>query len=174
MLRSGSIVLAPLTEADSETLFKWINDRDLVVLSAPYKPVSESQHNAWFQSVLKRPDAYIFGIRTVDESQLVGSCQLHSISQVHRSAELQIRIGDSASRGRGYGTDAVRALQQFAFSDLDLHRIQLSVFATNAAAVHVYEKTGFKKEARMREAAFIEGRFIDVLVMGILRTDWRG
>jgi len=46
--------LAPLTDADSEQLFDWINDRDLVVLSAPFRPVHRPDHDAWFRDIRSR------------------------------------------------------------------------------------------------------------------------
>ena len=97
--------------------------------------------------------------------KLIGTCQLHSISAVHRHAELQIRIGDVKQRGHGYGTDAVQLLLKFGFDDLNLHRIFLHVFADNKAAVRTYEKCGFKREGILRHAAHIDGRYVDDVLM---------
>ena len=134
MLKAEHVALTPLTLADLPILFEWINDRELVLFNAPYKPVSETQHRAWFEDIQQRDDVVIFGIRLLETDKLIGSCQLHNISYVHRSAELQIRLGDAAERGRGYGTEAVRLLLKFGFQDLNLQRIYLHVFSTNAAA----------------------------------------
>jgi RimJ/RimL family protein N-acetyltransferase len=84
---------------------------------------------------------------------------------VHRSAELQIRIGDASARGRGLGSEAVRLLVEFGFRDLNLHRIWLRVFRSNTRALRTYAAAGFVKEGIMRDAAFIDGRFVDVVVM---------
>jgi RimJ/RimL family protein N-acetyltransferase len=174
MLKATDIKLAPLTMADAPQLYEWINERDQVLFNAPYKPVSEPQHAEWLTSITTRRDAVIFGIRTKDHDALVGSCQLHSINTVHRSAELQIRIGETAARGKGYGKNAVKLLLRFAFSDLNLHRVFVHVFADNAPAIRLYESTGFKKEGVLREAAFIDGKYVDVLVMGVLETEHDG
>ena len=98
------------------------------------------------------------------------NCQLRSIDSEHRNAELQIRIGERAAWGRGYGTDAVRLLVRHAFDDLDLHRVHLHVFATNDRAVRAYEKAGFQPEGRLRDGALIDGGYVDVLVMATLRS----
>jgi len=87
-------------------------------------------------------------------------------------AELQIRIGDAADRGRGVGSEAVGLLLRFAFDDLNLQRVQLHVFADNAAAIRVYEKAGFVREGVLRQAAHIGGKYVDVVLMGILREDY--
>jgi RimJ/RimL family protein N-acetyltransferase len=173
MLLSTRIALTPLRESDLPLLFRWINDRELVTLNAPYKPVSEQQHRAWFEDIQKRRDTRIFAIRLLENDVLVGTCQLHTIDLVHRAAELQIRIGDGQHRGRGIGTEAVRLLLGFAFEDLDLHRVYLHVFASNQPALRLYEKVGFRREGVLREAAHIEGKYVDVVVMGILRSEVR-
>lgn len=174
MLKSAHLVLTPPTVTDLPIMFDWINDREQVLFNAPYKPVTEEQHKAWFESLQQRDDIVIFGIRLLESNKLIGSCQLHSINHVHRSTELQIRIGEPTQRGQGYGTEAVRLLLDFAFKDLNLHRVYLHVFSTNPAALRMYEKTGFVREGLLRKAAHIDGAYVDVVVMGILREEHAG
>lgn len=171
MLGSERIFLAPLRPDDSSVLLRWINDRELVLTSAPFKPVHEPQHRAWFEAVQQRSDGVIFGIRLRDGDALIGYCQLQAIHPVHRTAELQIRIGERAHQGQGLGAEAVRLLVEFGLSDLNLERISLHVLATNARALRLYERVGFVKEGTLREAAWIGGRRVDVIVMGLLRHE---
>lgn len=171
---AARVELAPLRDSDSPVLFEWINDRALVTLSAPFCPVAREAHDAWFDEVRRRPDLRIFGIRLREDDRLVGSCQLHSIHPVHRSAELQIRLGDPEARGQGLGTEAVRLLVAFGFDELDLHRIALHVLETNDRARRLYERTGFRTEGTLREAARIEDEWVNVVVMALLRSDYGG
>jgi RimJ/RimL family protein N-acetyltransferase len=146
--------LAPLRDEDSDRLFAWINDRELVVRSAPFRPVERSDHDAWFAAVRRRDDVRIFAIRVGDE--LIGSCQLHSFDG--GSAELQIRIGERDRQGRGYGREAVELLLRHAFAELGLRQVTLHVFASNAPALAVYRKAGFREVDGPREEVEIEGR----------------
>ena len=168
--QQGVRLRAPLA-GDSDRLFRWINDRELVVLNAPFRRVERSQHDAWFAGVLVgAPDRHFFIIeRTLDQS-VIGSCQLLNIHSLYRSAELQIRIGERDAQGRGHGTEAVRLLSAFGFRELGLHRIGLQVFVTNGRAIRAYEKAGFAQEGRLREAACIDGEYVDVVCMGILNS----
>lgn len=155
-------------------MFDWINDRAQVLFNAPYKPVSLAQHEDWFTAIQRRDDVVIFGIRLLESDKLIGSCQLHNINMVHRFAELQIRLGNVAERGKGLGTEALRLLLDFAFKDLNLHRVYLHVFGTNAAAIKMYEKVGFVREGVLSQAAYIDGEYLDVCVMGVLREEDAG
>lgn len=172
MLQGKNIRLAPLREADSETLFSWINDRALTVFSAVYHPVDDVSHAGWFRAVTQKPSVAIFAIRRVSDDALVGTCQLHSIHAVFRSAELQIRIGSSTDQGRGHGTEAVRLLLAHAFRDLNLQRVDLHVFAGNTRAIKTYTKCGFQHEGVKRRAAWIDNAWHDLVIMSILREEW--
>ena len=167
-VEGARIRLSPIRANDAPALFRWINDRELVVFNAGFHPVHASQHAAWMRSIAGKTDLIVFAIRKKRGDALIGVCQLHTISAVHRSAELQIRIGDAASRGRGYGVEAVRLLVEFAFRDLNLHRVWLRVFGTNTPALKTYSAAGFAREGVMRDAAFIDGRYVDVVIMGIV------
>jgi RimJ/RimL family protein N-acetyltransferase len=170
VLRGERIILTPLRDEDSRILFEWINEREDVLLSAPYKPVHAADHREWFEGIRGRPDVAIFGIRLLDGDRLIGSCQLHGIDLRARSAELQIRIGDPDARGQGYGSDALGLLLRHGFDDLNLHRIWLRVFASNERAIRAYAGAGFVEEGRLRDAAYVDGEFVDVVVMARLRT----
>jgi len=174
MLKGKHIVLAPLVAADLPVMFRWINEREQVLFNAPYRPVSEAEHATWFETIQRQMNTVIFGIRLLKGDILIGSCQLHGINPVHRTAELQIRLGEARERGRGYGTEAVRLLLDFAFKDLNLLRVSLQVLITNEAALRLYEKVGFVREGVLRKAAHIDGNQVDLAVMGILRDEYVG
>ena len=170
---TGRVMLTPIRMADAPALFTWINDRDLVLFNAPFHPTHEASHLDWVRGLSKRKDLVAFAIRTRPANKLIGVCQLTGINQVSRSADLQIRIGEAAGRGKGLGPEAVDALVRFGFNDLNLHRIALQVFATNTRAIKAYENAGFLHEGTLRDAAFIDGKFVDVRVMAILEGDRR-
>ena len=119
----------------------------------------------------KRSDLVIFVVEEIASEKAIGTCRLLNINWIHRSAELKMRIGDAANQGAGYGNEAVRLLCEFGFTDLNLHRIYLHVFADNQRAIRAYEKSGFAQEGVMREAAYIHGAWSDAVVMGRLNND---
>lgn len=168
MIEGRQIVLAPVTPADSAQLFAWINDRELVRLHGPFRPVSEVEHQAWIDRAVADNGRTILAIRETPQ-RLVGLVQLVNPHAIHRSVELLIRIGDTGDRGRGLGRQAVELACRHAFDVLGMERVSLHVFEENRQAVAAYEAASFLDEGLMRRAAFIEGAWRNVVVMGRLR-----
>ncbi len=107
-----------------------------------------------------------------ESGEHIGNISLENIQWKDRQATLGIVIGAKEYWGQGYGTDAIRTLLRFAFEELNLNRIQLSVFDFNERARRCYRRCGFQEEGRLRQAHYTEGRYHDVILMAILREDW--
>jgi RimJ/RimL family protein N-acetyltransferase len=90
----------------------------------------------------------------------------------HGTAELGIMIGDRDYWGRGYGREVVRLLLRYGFHYLGLRRIALTTHAKNERAIRCYLACGFVEEGRPRQAAWIEGEYVDLVEMSILRDEW--
>lgn len=118
------------------------------------------------------PAAHYFGIRTLADDRLVGDLNLDVTGWNHRDAFVGIGLGSRADWGRGYGTEAMCLALRFAFLELGLRRVTLTVFEYNPRAVRAYEKAGFRVEGRLRQALQREGRRWDALFMGILKDEW--
>ena len=104
--------------------------------------------------------------------KLIGSLAFNEIDWRNRAAEFGIMIGDKTYWNRGYGTEAVRLLVNHGFNTLNLNRIFLRVFENNPRAIRAYEKAGFVHEGRLRQAEFRDGKYIDVLMMSMLKDEF--
>ncbi len=103
----------------------------------------------------------------------MGCVNLLNIDNINLCADLHIMIGKSEERGKEIGTFAVRAIVEHAFFDLNLRRIQLQVLEYNLLAFKLYKKIGFIEEGRLRKAIFKNGRYVDEIMMGLLRGDYK-
>src|SRR2546422_2714853 len=122
----------------------------------------------WERSRSSDRDA-AFAIETL-VGEFVGCCGLHQISSRSRSAILGIWLA-RLHWEKGFGTDAVRTLCRFAFQEMNLGRVELGVLETNPRGVRAYEKIGFKEEGRLRRFMFVDGHYVDMIVMGLLAED---
>lgn len=160
---------------DEPSFYRWMNDARVTEhLSAVY-PVSLAGEREWFANM---PEPGYRGanlaIETREGRRLIGAARIAVPAAENRAGELSLLVGETEYWDGGYGTDTMRVLCDFAFDMMNLHRAWLEVLATNARAIHVYEKLGFKHEARRRDALYKAGRWHDVLVMGVLEDEWRG
>lgn len=113
-----------------------------------------------------------FAIHALESDQLLGFVSLFGINWNHGDTWVGIGLGERAFWGKGYGTDAMRVILRYAFTELNLHRVTLGVFEYNPRAIRSYEKAGFIHEGRIRQHLCKEGRRWDVIQMGVLRQVW--
>jgi RimJ/RimL family protein N-acetyltransferase len=118
------------------------------------------------------PASYYFGIRTLAEDKLIGELGLDVVTWSGRDAFVGLGIGETEYWSKGYGTDVMNVLLRFAFTEVNLKRVTLSVFEYNPRAIRSYEKAGFRHEGRKRQSLNREGKRWDELYMGILREVW--
>jgi RimJ/RimL family protein N-acetyltransferase len=170
------VSLRELARDDIPLVNRWRQDRDLVDgLGAPARYITEEVDHAWFEDYLRRRGIDVrCAILAERETEPIGLVSLTGIDAVHRRAEFHLLIGRRDLHGRGLGTAATRQMLRHAFQDLNLHRVFLSVLATNAAAIRVYEKAGFSREGIAREAAYKRGRYDDLVHMAILSREFNG
>ncbi|MBM7679326.1 RimJ/RimL family protein N-acetyltransferase [Gracilibacillus alcaliphilus] len=101
-----------------------------------------------------------------------GIISLIHIDYKNRNAECIIDIGDKTYWGRGYGKEALTVLLDYAFLEMNLHRISLRVFSFNDRAIHLYRKMGFQQEGISRQSLFRGGKWHDIIQMGILQNEY--
>ena len=127
---------------------------------------------AEFDAALVRPDATLLEFIIDVDGRAVGDIDFFRLDVRNRNTLVGLGIWRAEDRGKGYGSDALRALLRWGFAQLNLHRVELNVDVENAPALHVYEKLGFVVEGRQREKHFGDGRFQDELTMAVLRRDF--
>ena len=174
MLKGDRVVLRPIEQGDLPRLWELVGDFEVAILKnpGPVLPQSLAEFEANFDQDASqhRKDLAYFAIEV--EGELIGSSGLHRIDHFSRSCELGIGIG-RGYWGKGFGQDAVRTLVDYAFEHLNMNRVALQCLAEDSRAVGAYRKVGFVEEGRQRELAWLRGGYEDVLMMAILREDWR-
>jgi RimJ/RimL family protein N-acetyltransferase len=139
-------------------------------------PLSLVEEERWFESMLQQspPEhSMVIEIREGDGWKPVGNCGFHVIDWRSRNGEIGLFIGEKSLWNQGYGTEAVRLLLRHGFNTLNLHRIALRVFETNPGGIRAYEKAGFVLEGRFRQAEYQDGRYLDVLYMSVLHSEYK-
>ncbi|WP_433389329.1 GNAT family N-acetyltransferase [Micromonospora sp. KLBMP9576] len=174
MLAGNLVGLRPMEPDDAAALWRWHSDPDVMRWLDDGYPESLAQVTARYEQRERNSYEHVlFGIETLAEKRLIGLVKLGDAAPETGDAELDIYIGEKECWGRGYGTEATRLICRYGFDKMRLHRITLWVADENAAAIHVYQKVGFVEEGRAREAFRRDGRWHDMIMMGLLEGELR-
>lgn len=117
-----------------------------------------------------RDDRADFAVLRAADGAYLGEAVLNELDADNEAMNFRIALNRRA-RNQGYGTEATRAVVDYGFDRVGLHRISLSAYAFNPRARRVYEKAGFVEEGRLREALLWEGERHDDILMAILRHE---
>ena len=164
---------APNVDTDLDVWTAWARNSEFLRLldADPAKPWSRQQARKDLEE-LPKDNQFPFVVRALADDRLVGFVGLFGVQWTHGDAWVGIGIGDENDWGKGYGTDAMRVVLHYAFTELNLHRVSLMVFGYNPRAIRSYEKAGFVVEGRTRQTLNRDGQYWDELYMGILREEW--
>lgn len=119
---------------------------------------------------LSNSDIHHFIIEDCIEKKRIGYAIIKGLESPHKSLELMRIV--SAIKGRGIGRQAIRKIQEWAFSDQNAHRLWLDVRTNNPRAKHLYESCGFKVEGELRECIFEDQQFHSLYVLSILKQEF--
>jgi RimJ/RimL family protein N-acetyltransferase len=168
MIIGKLVTLGPIIPADFPALFRWSDDLGAARVNEAYRPsVWRNEEEFWF-NVGRDNSKVFFAIRVLGSPAITGYVQIFNIDAVHRSAQVGVRIGDGADRSKGYGTEAMALAVDYCWNHLNLSRIGLTVFETNERAIKLYLALGFEQEGLLRRAVFIDGRWVDLVLMSLL------
>lgn len=172
LLHGERVRLTAITEDDLPAMVPWWSDEDFA------RPAGDDPVVPLTAEVLKKifisEDRWNikFGVRRADDEPLIGFVALNVVSWPHRIGELGLGIGDRASWGQGFGAEAASLAIDCGFRELNLHRIQLSVFSYNTRAIGLYEKLGFQREGVQRQSLRRDGIWHDSILYGLLESEW--
>jgi RimJ/RimL family protein N-acetyltransferase len=150
----------------------WLNDPEVAwnVFGAPVQRSFEEER-AWIDQYRADPMTRLWLMYRLDEARPVGLAALTEIDVVPGTATFRTLIGDARDRGHGFGGESSELVLRHAFADLGLREIRLDVFGYNAAAIHLYERLGFREVERKPMQHEREGRRWDVIRMTLSRPE---
>jgi RimJ/RimL family protein N-acetyltransferase len=182
MLESQRLILRALTRADLPRLCEFNNDIEVELLGGGDPPMPQSlarleadfdqntakggRDNAGFAIEAK------IGAQGDAQGKFIGQCALFHFDDTAHTCELGITIGDRAYWGQGYGREAIRLLLDYAFRLRNMRKVWLTVNGDNERAYRAYRACGFVEEGRWRAHVWSNGKYIDLLCMGLLHDEW--
>ena len=149
-----------------------MRSREDVVRWLYFEPPTEEQTRAWIEGVLARPPetGTVLVVELRDSGEIVGHVT-NSIDPENRQAEIGFMFAP-AHQGRGYATEASRALVAHAFEHYGVHRVYGRLEPRNEASARVLEKLGMRREALLIENEWVKGEWQSEAVYALLAREW--
>lgn len=172
-LTGESVYLALASPEDAELWARWLNDLEvsLPLGDEAYSLFTTEDQARDIQDIIAHRD-HVFTIVQRATDRPIGRCLLFGLNKTDRSTKVGIFIGEKDCWGKGYGTEAMRLLLDYAFNLLNLHSVMLGVYSFNDRAIRSYKSLGFKEIGRRRQARIIGPRMFDVVLMDLLADEF--
>jgi RimJ/RimL family protein N-acetyltransferase len=168
-----SIHLRRIEEKDIDELYLYKNDETIMELLGGFSAgYSRSDIREWIEFHRKKKDELLWIIADCEKDRCLGHVGLYHIDYRIRSAEFAILLGDKNVWRKGIGEKATRYIVDYGFSMLNLNRISLTVLEENNTARKLYRKVGFKEEGILRHAQYKKGKYLNVVLMSLLREEF--
>jgi len=165
------IYLRPIALADvTETYVGWLNDPKVnQYLESRFTRHTLGSVREYVSGILGSEENRFFAICLKQGNRHVGNIKLGNIHSHHRSADIGLFIGDAEAWGKGYGSEAIGLLTEFAFGELDLRKLIAGCYAKNLASIAAFEKRGWRREGLLRGQIIVDGTPDDLVLLGTSR-----
>jgi RimJ/RimL family protein N-acetyltransferase len=172
-LKSERLNMRTLSPDDVDLVLEWANDTEVVKNFSFFQTDATRERILGYINEKYESEAdLLFAIFTA-EGDYIGNAGLHEIDHVNDTARLGIIIGKRQFWNRGYAQEAIGLLLEYAFDAGGIHKVYVNFFSTNTRTLRLCEKLGFQREGLLRGEYKLQGRYQDLVRMGILAEDIR-
>jgi len=170
MLKNKNIQLRAPELSDLELIFKWENDTDLWYLSQTQIPFSHFDIEQFI--LLGNHDIYVekqfrFMIDSIEVNQAIGCIDLFDFDASNKRAGIGILI-DASHREKGFASEALDLLIQYARTTLQLHQLYCNILLSNKSSLFLFKKKHFQEIGVKKDWVFINGKYHDEFVLQLI------
>lgn len=170
----NKVLLRAIELEDCDLLLRLINDPETEMMLGGFSfPVSSSEQEMWIRNQSKNNNILRCIVTDRNNPQKgLGTVILSDIDYRNGLCQIHIKMAKDIGRGKGYGTDAVKTLSQYAFNELRLNCIYAEVLDYNRISQRLFEKCGYKREGLLRSRVFKSGKYVDVYSYSLLKAEY--
>lgn len=167
------IYLSPLDMENIELFTRWVNDETLARgIGTISSVMTELSERDYLEKVCKNTTCYQFYIVRKSDDKILGTYSLNNINYTHRFASVGGFIGEIDERGKGYGTEALTLISDYAFNVLNLRFLLGDIFSFNKASIKSILKVGYKQVGQVKDYYYYRGEYFDRLQFQITKKEF--
>lgn len=171
MLKGNLTYIRPLEISDLDDLCNWYNNHEFSYWVSGNWPLTTLLRREEIEQKFYDEDDHRYAITDLT-GNIIGSIGFDQFNIPARSARIYIGIGSKEYWGNGYGRDALNSFLHFLINQWNVHRITAETWCENKRAISCYQALGFMIEGQLREAYYIDGKYHDGLILGLLAKDF--
>ena len=174
VLETERLVIRAFTNADAEAVLSFRSNPEAMRFVP--RPLQRNTDDALemiglINNNISANDCIGWGVELKSSRKIIGSVSFHRIEKEHHRGELGYMLHPDYW-GKGLVTEAVRAIVDYGFRELNFHSIEAIIDPDNTASANVLNKLNFVKEAHFRENFMQNGRFTDTAIYSLLKSDY--
>ena len=171
-IQGKNVVLRAISMKDANLLMELINDAETEkMLGGSSFPVSLEGQEKWIAAQAGRTDVLRCIVALKENEEVIGTVILSDIDTKNGVAQVHIKMDKQRGRGKGYGSDALNTIVNYAFGEMRLNCIYADVLEYNTVSQKLFEKCGFLRDGVLRSRVFKGGRYINVVSYSRLKED---
>lgn len=164
------VTLRPPDDSDPQRFVEWFGDLEVTRYLARRVGIGLLQEQGHLKKVGESATDIFWMIEA--EGRAIGATGIHNIDWINAHAKTGTVIGDKSAWRKGYGSEAMRLRTEYAFRQLNLHKLTSSAFVENEPSRRALARAGYVQTGVEREHYFREGRWHDHWTCELLRADW--
>jgi ribosomal-protein-alanine N-acetyltransferase len=167
------LILKSLTPAIIHELFE-TKSKEEIICYFGFDETSYAHYKEMHENGMEthRISIFVFLLIEKESGLPIGECGFHTWNALHRRAEVFYNMRDQNSKRKGYMTEALEAVLQYGFIELNLHRIEALIDALNEPSLRLLLRNGFSKEGTVREDYLVNGKNEDSDCYSLLKWEW--
>lgn len=171
VLRGATVTLRPPEESDPAHFVEWLSDTEVTrYLGSRHRGFALFQEEDWFKRIGESKNDVVWMLEA--EGRLIGSTGIHRIDWHNANGVTGTLIGDKTAWRKGYGSEAMALRTEYAFLQLNLHKLRSFAYVANEPSKRALLKAGYREVGIQREERWSDGRWHDVWACEVLRSEW--
>jgi len=173
MLKEGEVTLRPLKKSDSKLFYTWRNELSYIKNTRSMRlPKHEELEEEWVSKVMLDKNDHAVILMIDIGNTTIGFIQLNQIDWISKNCYFGIAICESNYKGKKFAPIATKLLFDYAFKNLNLHKISIEIASFNENTIVLYKSLGFKQEGTLIEQYYWDNEYHDIHMYGLLKADY--